>query len=296
MALGDERPAWLDELIVALDREGDSKWGTGDVLVRRTHPHDAQASFSRKRNGASEQFRNVASHLASAGYDVSERLLRDRYITSRAFPVESRHPHVSWTVHRLMAESGMADAPRRLLRFLSDMQEKGKATSRRNAEEWLGRAIAADSAEATARKVGGDAEKAREVIAEVANRHPDVVADVAANLAPVETNAAVEQRQKREGTGGDPRQHKRDREDERLRKYGAGFVEVLEASELGDEARDVAAKFVTPESGARYNDNAVTVVEAATAKMRAAADHMEQVVRGEIDTRIPSDLSGLVVE
>jgi hypothetical protein len=95
----------------------------------------------------------------------------------------------------------------------------------------------------------------------------------------------------------DPAKAEREKADADLRKYGPGFIEVLEWVALADKMKAAAAKFITPESGAtRYSTFARTNIEESGAIIRASLAHVEAVILGGLDTRIPDDISSLVVE
>ena len=113
------------------------------------------------------------------------------------------------------------------------------------------------------------------------------------------TLAVTKERQRLADDQGirDPAELERERERKRLAQQGPGLVEVMELGMLALKARDLANKFVTPEDGpGRYTDTARIQIETGLTQIRAACQHIEDVMNGDVDTRIPNDLSGLVTE
>ena len=283
------------ELIPLLDREQDTKWAIGDVLVDRIVGNGDRSPFGRGQdNGANGWFTTIARLLAEQGYDVSEDTLRDRYRTSLAFAPDQRRDTVAWATHYVITKAGPSEsATQRMADFLNVMSNEGTRPSRRNAEKWLGVNPSRDYGAPAVRKF---IEDNPEVAAQVIAANPEVAKAVAAN--PAAHVAVVRERGIIADEQGirDPAELDRERERKRLAQ-GPTLVEILELSLLADKAAEVARKFQTPEGGpGQYTANARIQIEAALARIRAAAQHVEDVMNGVVDTRIPDDISGLVSE
>lgn len=134
-------------------------------------------------------------------------------------------------------------------------------------------------------------------VADMIAGNPDIARTIAADPAAHVAVAAARNRIDDEKGARDPAALERDRERKRRAENGPGLVELLDLAHAVDRLADVAKKFITPDEGpGPYRDNARIQVEAALAKGRAAFQHIEDVMNGALDTRVPDDISELVTE
>jgi hypothetical protein len=290
---GPEWTAFVGEVAAAIRDENNSKWAVGDVLVRRTS-NGARAPFAKGQdNGSSKWIAAMVRDLESQGVDTTYETLRTRYTTSTAFPADTRIDGVSWTVHRLMAAyGGAAEAPARMGQFIEAMKANGQPTSRRNAEEWLGRTPAGDSADAVVRKIGDDAEAAAAVVRKIAETHPQAVAQTVSKDAAVAKAVADDSGARLAVT-----REVNKSEDANTVRFKAsqpepemGLPALLLPAVITGEARDlVRALAAVNMEGKQFTDNARVIVNGYADEAIALLNTAKQIVNGEVRTHLTED-------
>lgn len=242
----------IAELQGLLRSEADTKWATGDWLVAKVEALRAHWTGQRNHNGRDGIVRDAARRTGG-----SEHTLLGRYKTSLTFPVGTRRPDNTWSLHHVFSQNG---GPVWMDEYLDYCIEKGLAPTARNAYEWTAMKTGQPDARGTT--------SSSEIVRALASvKHPDQkVAEVLENL-PDELKRKVGQAVARDSAAA------------------AGFVEVRKAQSEQTRA-DLGIKHATLDAeqvGAdamRADRNAasdwIMLVHTAAVKARAALNLWEK--------------------